>query len=190
MVGIKDLKSLRLNPLKELASDYKRKVEGSIAEMSLKHRLHRDSLKTIKNQIDVLFAEKRRLEQIEKGVEEPLRKRMKVIDCPNFFSSPRERRPVFCPDANDKRSGSEPSPCEGMADDAREGSADAGQGKPGRGFRGGARGGGRGRGRGTWNRTDNGRATNETNSFQKQENRIYEGRQADGHDTDEEEEAR
>ena len=75
LVGIKDLKSLRPNPLKELASDYKRKVEGSIAEMSLKHRLHRDSLKTIENQMDVLFAEKRRLERIEKGEGEPQNKR-------------------------------------------------------------------------------------------------------------------
>ena len=71
LAGIKDLKSLRPNPLKDLASDYRRKVEGSIAKMSLKHRLHRDSLKSIENQMDVLFVEKRRLERIEKGEGEP-----------------------------------------------------------------------------------------------------------------------
>ena len=110
--------------------------------------MHRDSLKTIKNQIDVLFAEKRRLERIEKGEGEPQKKKIRDSNTPNFSGSPRERESVLRTGEKDERPGQKLSSRDRVADDAREGGADVSQGKSGRGFRGRARGRGRGRGRG------------------------------------------
>ena len=195
LAGIKDLKSLRPNPLKELASYYKKKVEGSIAELMLKHRLHKDSCKSLENQIDRMFAEKRRLEGLEKGEEEPQRKRPKDINTNTFSASPRECEPVLRTSEDSARSSQKPSPRDRVADDARERDADVGQGKSSRGFRGRARGRGRGRGQLAYqgrieqNRFENKPSTYDNRFYRKQENRLYEGRHPNGNDTDGEEEA-
>ena len=140
--------------------------------------------------MDAMFAEKRRLEGLEKGEEEPQRKRPR--DNTNVFSaSPRERKPVLRTSENREPSGQKLSPRERVADDARERGADVSQGKPDRGFRG--RGRGRGRlayqGRIEQNRFENKPSTYDNHFYRKQENRLYEGRRPDGNDTDEEEEA-
>lgn len=150
---------LRPSALKDLSKDYNRIIDGKIADLSLKWKMHQSSVLSLQRQLDELHHEKKRYNSDNPDV--PNKRTKYDYDPPSNPISSQDRKPPLQASANRNRAST-------TARSSFRGSSSGNS----RGYRGRGNGRGYGRGRGM---------------YKLQENRIFEGQNPEGKDKDDEE---
>ena len=160
--------------LQEAAKDFVRIIDGKIMDVHANWKMHQGSADSLKKQLDELHHERKQL-----NIDNIPNKRIKINNPPTIPNSQREIG-LFPPSTLRGRSSTPVRPIDGVQQIAPRPSKDLGEGRYW-----GKRGRGSWRGRGWRGQKRNYNQIDHTLLLE-QENRIHEGRDADGKNTDEE----